>query len=530
MKASFITAREAADLFTSGMTVCPIGMTLVSSCEAILKEIEKKFLSEGTPKDLIYVHSCGQSDRKDGNNHLAHKGLVKRVIGSHWGLSPKWMDLIRENSVEAYCIPQGQMTHLYRAMAGGKPGSFSKIGLGTFIDPRVEGGKMNERTKVLEDISEIISLRGEEYLFYHSMPLDIVLIRGTYADEMGNLSTQEEAMKLEMLPAVMAARHYGGKVIAQVKKVVATGTLNPKDVVVPGPFIDHIVVTENPLEDHRQTSSWYFDPAYSGSARDPITSNKPLPLDIRKIIGKRGALEMYNGCIINLGTGIPNDVIGGIIGEEQIGDQVVVTVESGIYGGEPAGTIDFGIGKNLWAMIEHDKQFDYYNGVGVDITFMGVGEVDKNCNVNSTKMGDKCPGAGGFIDITTPAKHVVFLSTFTAGGLSIEIENGNLKILKEGKIKKFVEEVTQISYNGQMARKRNQKMHIITERAVFEMRPEGLVLTEIAEGIDLKKDILDQMGFIPIISENLMFIPKEVYLDNPLELRAKLNIKENNVI
>ena len=411
------------------------------------------------------------------------------------------------------------MTHLYRAMACGQPGEISHIGVGTFIDPRVEGGKMNERTKALPDISEIIEIGGREYMLYRSFPIDVVIIRGTSCDEMGNLTTDEEAMKLELMPAVLAAKRNGGTVIAQVKHVVQTGTLHPKSVVVPGIFVDAVVRCENPEEEHRQTSSWYFDPAYCGDIREPAGAATPLPHTVRKVVGRRGAMEMYPGCVINLGTGIPNDVVGSVIAEEGLGEDVMVTVESGIYGGTQAGNVDFGIGKNLYAMIEHDKQFDYYNGAGVDITYMGAGEMDREGNVNSTKMGPRCTGAGGFIDITTNAKHVVFLATFTASGLKVDFPDGRLRIMQEGGIKKFVNHVAQISYNGRIARQKGQKMHFITERAVFELMPEGPMLTEIAPGIDLERDILGQMEFTPLISPNIREIPVSIFRPERFGLR-----------
>ncbi|SHO53320.1 acyl CoA:acetate/3-ketoacid CoA transferase [Anaerocolumna xylanovorans] len=523
IKANFVTAREAAAMIRDGDTLCPVAMTLVSASESILKEIEKSYEKTGHPKNLTLLHSCGQSDRKDGIQHLAHEGLVKRIIGSHWGLQPKWMEMIAENKVEAYCLPQGQIAQLYRSMACGLPGKMSKVGLGTFIDPRIEGGKMNERTKVLEDITEILTYKEEEYMFYREIPIDICLIRGTVCDEMGNLTTTEEAMKLEVLPAVMAAKRYGGKVIAQVKKVAAFGTLNPKEVTVPGVFIDAVVVCENPLTDHRQTSSWYFDPSYCGQLRVPWGNIEPAPFNERKFIARRGTLELYPGAVVNLGTGIPNDMVGKICSEEGISEDIMITVESGIYGGVQAGGIDFGIGQNLCAMIGHHEQMDYYNGAGVDLTFMGLGELDGSGNVNSTKMGTRCTGAGGFIDITQNAKKVVFLGTFTAGGAEYGFEDGKLVIKKEGKIKKMVSQVAQISFNGPFARKKKQMVVIVTERAVFELAEEGVVLTEIAPGLKLKEDILDRMDFKPIVSPALKEMDKELFIqDGTFGLKNKI--------
>ncbi len=523
LKANFISAKEAASIVSDGNTICTIGMTLISASESILKEIEKSFLETGHPANLTLLHSCGQSDRKDGIQHFAHEGLVTRIIGSHWGLQPRWMEMIANNQVEAYCLPQGQIAQLYRSMACGLPGKMSKVGLGTFVDPRIEGGKMNERTKALGDIVDILEYKGEEYMFYNEIPIDVCVIRGTACDEMGNLTTDEEAMKLEVLPAVLAAKRYGGKVIAQVKHVAQTGTLNPKSITVPGVFIDAIVVCDNPLEDHRQTSSWYFDPSYCGQLRVPQNAIEPLPFSERKFIGRRACMEINNGAVINLGTGIPNDVIGKICNEEKISDDIMITVESGIYGGVQAGGIDFGIGQNLLAMITHHEQMDYYNGAGVDITFMGLGELDGEGNVNATKMGPRCTGAGGFIDITQNAKKVVYCGTFTASGAKYAFEDGKLIILQEGKIQKMVSKVTQISFNGELSRAKGQEVVIVTERAVLKLVPEGVMLTEIAPGIDLEKDVLAQMGFRPIISKDLKTMDADLFKEGVFGLKGKIN-------
>lgn len=514
-KPEFITAKEAVDRIKSGSTICTIGMTLVSACESILKELENRFLETGSPNQLTYVHTCGQSDRKAGAvYHMAHEGLTKRIIGGHWGLCPKMMELISENKVEAYNLPQGQMANMFHSMALREPGKISKIGLGTFIDPRIEGGKMNDRTKPLEDIVDVIEIDGEEYLRYREIPIDTLLIRGTYADENGNISTSEEAMVLELLPAVMATKRFGGQVICQVKQTVKAGTLSPKEVIVPGVLVDAVVVCEEPEVNHRQTSSWYYDPTYSGQAWAPESKTDPIPLNVRKVIGRRAMMELEPDVVINVGTGIPNDVIGAIIAEENISSDVTITVESGIYGGVPAGGIDFGISRNAQALVPHDRQFEYYNGAGIDFTFMGAGEMDEKGNVNATRMGDKAPGAGGFIDITARAKNVIFCSTFTGKGLKVEFDEEGLRIIQEGKIRKMVKKVQQISYNGEIAGKMQQNMVYVTERAVFRLTPEGPMLVEIAKGIDLQKDVLDQMDFKPIIADDLKITDTRIYLEN----------------
>lgn len=528
-KPQFISAKQAVDYIADGSTLCTIGMTLISASESILKEIERRFLEEGHPKGLTYVHSCGQAAMKvpGGMTHLAHEGLLKRIIGGHWGQSPMIMDLISGNKVEAYNLPQGQMANMYHSMALREPGKLSKIGLGTYIDPRIEGGKMNQRTKDCgDDLVAIVTVDGEEYIQYKPIPIDTLVIRGTYCDENGNLNIEEEGMVLEVLPAVMAAKRWGGKVIAQVKSVVKNGTFKTKEVAVPGVLIDAVVVCENPFEDHKQTYSWYYDPAYAGVLRVPEAALKPIPLNERKVIGRRALMLLEEDAIINIGTGIPNDVVGPILAEEQANDMVSVTVESGIYGGTPAPTIDFGIACNAEALIGHDRQFEFYTGTGVDYTFMGAGQMDISGNVNATRMGDKAPGCGGFIDITTTAKNVVFCSTFTGGGLKVAFdEEKGVTILQEGRFKKLVNAVQQISYNGKLARERGQRMWYVTERCVFEFTDEGVKLVEIARGVDLQRDILAQMEFQPIIAEELRETDTRVYRDGPYGLKALLGGK-----
>ncbi|GAA0609991.1 propionate CoA-transferase [Virgibacillus siamensis] len=519
METNFIKASEVIDYIKDNDTVTTVGMTLISSSESILKAIENSFLETNHPKNLTLVHSAGQSDRQNGIQHFAHEDLVTKIIGSHWGLQPKWMNMIAENKVDAYCLPQGQMAQLYRSMACGLPGKMSKVGLGTFVDPRIEGGKMNERTKKQDDITEIMDYGNEEYMFYKNIPLDVCIIRGTTADEMGNITMEDEAMKLEVLPAVLATKRFGGKVIVQVKRVAQTGVLNPKEVVVPGVFVDAVVVSDNPYEDHRQTSSWYYDPSYSGNLRVPITTIQPLDLNVRKFIGRRAMFEINRGDVINLGTGIPNDVVGNIANEEGISNDCMITVESGIYGGVQAGGIDFGIGQNVYAMITHDQQMDYYNGAGVDITFMGAGELDKEGNVNATKMGPLCTGAGGFIDITQNAKKVVFCATFSTGGAKVSLKNEKVHINQEGSIKKMVSKASQISFNGKLAREKGQDVFFVTERAVFKLVKEGVMLIEIAPGIDLEKDILEMMEFEPIISQDLKEMDKKLFTEGAFGLK-----------
>ena len=531
-KPVIVSAKEAVKMIPDGTTLGIIAMTQVSASTAILKEIERSFLEEGHPNNLTYLHTCGQASagKPGGMQYIAHEGLLKRVIGGHWGQSSNMMKLITENKIEAFNLPQGQMANMFHSMALREPGKLSKVGLGTYIDPRIEGGKMNQCAKDSGyDTVAIVTVDGEEYIQYKPVPVDTLLIRGTYADENGNISTEKEAMVLEILPAVMATKRWGGKVICQVERIVKNGSIGPKDVVVPGVLVDAVVVCENPYEDHRQTYSWYYDPTYTGDVLAPEADLDILPNDVRKIISRRAVAELVPDQIINIGTGIPNENIGPIIAEEGLADIVTITVESGVYGGVPASTIDFGISRNAQALIPHDRQFELYNGTGIDYTFMGAGELDQYGNVNSTKMGSMSPGAGGFIDITATAKNIIFCASFTGGGLKTSFSEDGLKIEQEGKFKKLVNKVQQISYNGKLAFERGQNMLYVTERAIFKLTEKGVMLVEVAKGVDIQKDILDQMEFMPLIAEDLKYTSTDFYKEGACGLRTLIerNLLDN---
>ncbi len=501
----------------STLAVC--GFTLMGACETLLREIEARFLERQKPSQLTLLHGAGHSDQVNGIEHLAHKGLIRRVIGSHWGLAPKWRELINQNEVEAHCLPQGQITHLFRAMASGKPGNFSKVGLGTFIDPRLEGGKVNAQARENVGLVEVINILGEEYLFYKQIPIDICFIRGTTADEFGNVTMEEEALKLEAISLAQATKRFGGKVVVQVKNYVKRGTLAAKDVVIPGIYVDHIVVAEEPEETHRQTASTHFSPVFSGQIKIPIEEQEPMPLTVRKIIGRRAVRELFPEAIVNLGTGIPGDTIGPISSEEDVLHEINLTIESGAIGGVPTGGTDFGLTINADAIIEHPYQFDFYSGRGVDITFMGCAEVDILGNVNVSRFGTRTVGCGGFIEITQNARKVIFCSTFTAGGLEIEIKNGELNVKKDGKFKKFINDVNQITFSGAIANAKKQEVLYVTERAVFELKDEGLTLIEMAPGVDLEKDIVAQMDFRPIISSDLKKMDSSIFLEEAMGIK-----------
>ncbi len=515
---TFLSAQEAANLIPDGGTVAATGFTMMGVAEEIYQAIERRFQETGHPRDLTLMHSAGQSDRVGGMTHWAHEGLLSRIIGSHWGLAPKMSEFISTNKVAAYCLPQGQITHLYRAIAGGKPGEISPIGLHTFVDPRLEGGRINDRARAGEALVQLVTLGGEEFLWYKPLHIDVAIMRGTTADDDGNVSCEDEGVALELLSLAQAARKCGGKVIVQVKRRIPVASLLPKAVVVPGILVDVVVVAADPQQTHRQTSGAFFNPAYLGINRATAEAPQAIALDERKIIGRRGALELRPGAIVNLGTGIPGDAVGPVAFEEQLIDKIKMTIESGTIGGVPAGGVDFGLASYPEAIIEHPYQFDFYNGGGVDIAYMGVGEIDQAGNVNVSKLAGRTPGCGGFIDITQPAKAVVFCGTFTSGGLEIAVENGTLRIIHEGKYPKFVERVAQVTYSSAAALARKQRVRYVLERAVFDLTPNGIRLIELAPGIDLEHDVLSKLPFRPVVAPHVERMPDAIFLPQVMGL------------
>ncbi|GMA61999.1 acyl CoA:acetate/3-ketoacid CoA transferase [Alicyclobacillus fastidiosus] len=510
----FIQASDLVHQISDGGHIALTGFGGMGQCDSILKAIRESFLATGHPKDLRIFHAAGQSDGTNGLEYIALDGLISKVIGGHWGLLPKMRDLIERDKLEAYCLPQGQLTHLFRTMANGLPGHFTPIGLGTFVDPRVEGGKFNERAKASGyNPVEVVNIMGTDYLFYKSVAIDYVFIRGTSVDEAGNISVNEEPLKLELLSAAQAAKAQGGKVIVQVKHVLKRGSIHPKEVAIPGYLVDYVVIAEHPELDHRQVPSAVFDPRYSGDLRVPEQAMPKLPFSVRKLIGRRAVKELKEGAVINLGIGIPGDVIGPVSAEEGLLNKIVFTIESGVVGGVPAGKNQFGIAVNADAILDHASQFDHYHGCGIDITFMGAAQIDERGNVNVSQFGGRKTGCGGFIDVTQPAKKVVFCTTFTNGGLEVAVEDGKLHILKEGVHPKFVRHVEQITFSGSYAGLHDKEVVYVTERAVFVLSREGLILTEIAPGINLQDDILRLMDFTPIVSPDLKLMDESMFVN-----------------
>jgi propionate CoA-transferase len=493
-----ISADEAASLIKDEATIFLGGLAMISLPEEVLKGIERRFLETGHPHALT-TWACGAigNSRDGGMVHFAHPGMIRRTVAGHFGQTGKeMMKMIFDDQVEAYNFPQGSLSHLTRHIAARTPGLLTKVGLGTFVDPRLEGGKLNASAR--EDLVKLVEFAGEEWLFYPTPHIDVAIIRGTEADENGNISLDKEGVLLEQLALAQAAKACGGIVVAQVERVVQAGSLHPKAVKIPGLVVDYVVI--GTPENHMQSITTQYNPALCGHAKVPVGSLGRMPLDERKVIARRAALELAEGAVTNLGIGIPAG-IPSIAAEEGVSGRLTLSIESGVNGGIPAQGGDFALAYNAESIIEQSAQFDFYDGGGLDASFLGLAQTDNHGNVNVSKFNGRPVGCGGFVNITRSTRKLVFCGTFTAGGLDVQVRDGALHIIQEGKVQKFIGAVEQITFNGLDAARRGQEVLFVTERAVFQLTADGLELTEIAPGVDLERDVLAHMGFAPIMRD-----------------------------
>lgn len=513
-----VSAAQAVQHIPDGGMVGIGGFLGIGSAEEVFQAIEKRFLEEGHPRNLTLVHTGGVGDGGSrGKNMLAHEGLVERLIGGHFGLVPKLGAMVEQEKIQCYNIPQGILAHLYRESAAGRPRLITKVGLKTFVDPDLEGARVNGIST--ETWVEKVRFDGEDFLAYKVPKVDVAVIRGTSADELGNISFENEPLTLEGISIASAAKNNGGIVIVQVERILREGAIPPQQVGIPHIMVDYIVVARDKERNHRQNYGTYFDPRFT--RRDIISDDLRMfsePMGVRKIIARRAALCMRPDFkVVNFGIGVPEAVCS-VLQEEGLGDTYTPLIESGAIGGMALGNLNFGASIAPDAIIDQTYMFDFIDGGGLDISFLGLAQCDPDGNINVSRFGKKVTGCGGFIDITQNVRNIVFCGSFTAGGLKAGVRNGELVIEQEGATRKFVKTLRQVTFSGDVARESGKRVLFVTERAVLELRPAGLTVTEIAPGVDLEKDVLGQMEFRPLVAEDLKRMNAAIFRDELMNL------------
>ena len=517
MAGKLVSMQDAALLVHPGDTITTSGFVGAGVPDGLLKALADRFAADGQPRDLTLIFAAGQGDGKGrGLDRLAAPGLVRRIIGGHWGLIPQLGARAVAGEIEGWNFPQGVISQMYRDIAAGKAGTLTHVGLDTFVDPRLGGGRISDAAA--EDLVERVRIAGLDRLFYRCHPIHVALLRGSTADERGNITMEREALILDNLAQAMAARNSGGVVIVQVDQIARAGSLCARDVVIPGALVDAVVLA--PPDLHPQTYATQYNPYFTGHYRAPDGAGAAIPLDARKVIARRAAMELPIGGIVNLGIGMPEGVAA-VAAEEGLLDHVTLTAEPGVVGGQPASGLDFGAAVNTDAIIAQNQQFDFYDGGGLDLAVLGMAEADASGNVNVSRFGRRLAGAGGFINISQNARRLVFTGTFTAGGLAIRAGGGRLVIDCEGAAQKFIETVQQVTFSGSRAQRLGQPVLFVTERAVFRLDAGGMRLTEIAPGIDPDRDLRALMGFAPLAGDPVT-MDARIFDAAPMGLKAEM--------
>ncbi|MER1969100.1 CoA-transferase [Castellaniella sp. GW247-6E4] len=508
-----MSADEAVQLIKSGSTVgfSGAGGGIVEATE-LINALANRYKDSAEPKNLTILATTGLGDRAErGISPLAQAGLCKRAVMGHWGQSPRFAEMAERNEIEAYNYPQGVMCQMYRAVAAGQPGVLTHTGLGTFMDPRQRGAKVNDCTH--EELVRLMEIDGKEFLFYKAIAPDVCIIRGTTADTEGYISLEDEITPLDVYAMAAAAHNSGGIVIAQVARLVKKGSLHPKQVKIPGYLVDVLVV----VPEQPQVYCTPVNRFVSGDFIADTDTQEPLPLTERKLIARRALMEAEPGDIGNLGVGIA-DGIGNVAAEEGVIEHITLTTEHGAIGGITTQGHAFGACVNMKAVIDMPSQFEFYDGGGLDICFVSFAEIDQSGNVNVHKFNGKIMGSGGFINITQNSRKVVFCGTLKSGGIKTNVGGGRIEILHEGRFRKLVPAVDEITFSGRDAIKRGQRVMFITERAVFSMTQQGLELSEVAPGLDVERDVIAHMGFRPLIAKDLKEMDERLFGESRMGL------------
>lgn len=507
----FVTAKEAASLVFDDAWIATTGDGMTAWPNEVGDALRARYLEEGHPTNIGGIHAPGIGDFAEdeaGMTALSLPGMLTKSIAGFIGTDPIMVRQVLNNEILSYMLPLGTMLQLYHEAGRGMPGMLSKVGLGTFVDPRVEGGKCNDKTKEEGwDLVEYIpDFQGEEWLWYKALPIDFAFIGGTVADRHGNISCEKQPTNLAHLALAQACKARGGKVIVQVSDIVDAGEINPHMIKIPGIYVDYVVKAEHPEKVPMNMGRTYgdsYNPSFTGEQQvdlSEVLKGDPVPFDARKVVARRGIQEIKSGQTVNMGMGLPQ-TMAKVMEEMGMSDSIQVISETGVIGGVPGQGLDFGNHWNVESMTDHCDHFSFFDSGLLDVGCFGIGEVDRNGDMNVSHLSGTIKGIGGFSNIASNAKKSIFLGLFTAGGLKEEVKDGKLIIHREGKIRKFLNECQKISYKASEALKRGNENIYITERAVFRYTEEGMTLVEIAPGVDLQKDILDQMDFVPVIPE-----------------------------